>query len=708
KSQWPGYTPAGLYINDSLDVFLSTNGGTTFTQIWGADTAQEWKKVRLEIPSTSATTIIRFLGKRNGGDPVGYGYSEQYSDIGLDSVYVGPACSSLSGSMALSPSGTVTGCPGAAYTVNIGGLPLVGGLTYQWMQATAPFSSFINAVGGAGSTSYSYTTPTLFDSIQYEAVVSCPATSSSVTTAATTFAFSNKPSYAAINLPAPAGPGYHYSFENWNSRCSTNDAPVVASGSSISNWANYPAYGNSSWRRDDQGSSAGWGYPYTYSPYEYSPVGYDSSHSARRSTYYHYGAAQDPSNLYLFVDCSTLTGGKELQYYVNIGKSAGYAADTISSWLSTDGGATFSLLRKDYAQTGTWTFASAKIPTNSAKTVICFQGSYGDPNYSFTTGMGLDYVKILPPCDGKPTAGTLTGVSPCANKPFNLQLTGTSQVAGLFYQWQTSTDGFTWVDEIGDTSLIGNFNLTTNKYIRCIVKCTNSGLSDTSNAVLITLKPFYKCYCDPSGGNSYIYGAFGNVSITRLPSGDSVMNHNTSPFPILNNPWAQSLYSGGSRSALYGHTDFDTLVPPTVYLDSLYRFYITEVSTFSSFYSGYPINVYIDYDHSGTFDGAGGELVLNKNAVSATSPTVTDSVRIPIDAPVGITGMRILLGIFYSSPINPCGFGAYPYGEMRDYLINIDYRPCNGPITAGTAVSTDTIMCTGGYTFTLTDTTHEY
>ncbi|MBS1690151.1 MAG: hypothetical protein JSS96_15580, partial [Bacteroidetes bacterium] len=710
KSQWPGYTPAGLYINDSLDVFLSTNGGTTFTQIWGADTAQEWKKVRLEIPSTSATTIIRFLGKRNGGDPVGYGYSYQYSDIGLDSVYVGPACSGVPSSASLSPSGTVTGCPGASYNLNIGSLPLVGGLSYQWMQSTSPFTTFVNALGGSGSTTYSYTTPSLFDTIQYEAVVSCAYATGSTTTSATTIGFTNRPSYAAINLPAPAGPGYHYSFENWNSRCSSNDAPVVASGSNISNWANYPSTGNNSWRRDDQGSSSSYYYPYSYSPYLYSPVSQDSSHSARRYTYYFYGNPMQPANLYLFLDCSTITGGKELQYYVNTKAPSysGYSTDTLTTWLSTDGGATFTRLRQDYNGNGTWQFASAKIPSNSAKTVINFQSTTSYV-YSFTGGVGLDNVKILPPCDGKPTAGTLTGVSPCANKPFNLNLTGTSQVAGLFYQWQTSTDGFTWVDEIGDTSLVGSFNFTTNKYVRCIVKCTNSGLSDTSNAVLITLKPFYKCYCNPTPGSSYIYGAIGNMSITRLPSGDSVMNHSTSAFPILNNPWAQNLYYG-ALAGLHGYTNFaDTLAPSTVYLDSLYRFYITEVSYTSYYYgAGYPINVYIDYDHSGTFDAAGGELVLNKSPLSATSPTVTDSVRIPDAAQVGITGMRVLLGIYQSNPLNPCGPGSYSYGEIRDYLINIDYRPCNGPITAGTAVSTDTIMCTGGYTFTLTDTTHEY
>jgi hypothetical protein len=709
----PGVTPFGIYNNDSLDVFLSTNGGTTFTQIWGADTAQDWKKIRLEIPSTSATTVIRFTGKRNGGDPAGYGYTYQYSDIGLDSVYVGPSCTTVPSSITVSPSGTVTGCPGASYSLNIGGLPLVGGLTYQWKQSVSPFSSFTNAVGGSGATTYNYTTPSLFDSIMYETVVSCPSTSSSATSAVTTIAFSNKPTYAAINLPAPAGPGYHYSFENWNNRCSSYDAPVVASGSTASNWANYPSTGNNSWRRDDQGNYSGYYYTSAYSPYLYSPTSVDSSHSARRYTYYFYGSPMQAANLYLFLDCSTVTGGKELQYFVNTNvppySGSSYSTDTLTTWLSTDGGATFTMLRQDFNGNGSWQFANVPIPSNSAKTVINFQSTMSS-TYSYEGGVGLDAVKVLLPCSGKPTAGTLTAPSPCPNKPFTMQLTGTSAAAGLFYEWQTSSDGFTWTDAIGDTSLIGSFNFSSNTYVRCIVKCKNSGLADTSAGVQVILKPFYKCYCNPRPSSAYIYGAIGNFSILRLPKGDSAMDHNTVPFPILSNSWAQSLYSGGSRSSLNGYTNFqDTLAPSTIYLDSLYRFYITEVSALTSYYgAGYPINVYIDYDHSGTFDApSSGELVFNKTVASASAPTATDTFRVPDNAMVGITGMRALVGIYQSSPMAPCGPGSYSYGEIRDYLINIDYKPCNGPVNAGTAISTDTIMCRG-YSYTLTDTTHEY
>jgi hypothetical protein len=690
--------------NDSLDVFMSTDGGITFTQLWGADTAQDWKKIQVQIPSSSATTVIRFLAKRNGGDPAGFGYTQDLTDIGLDSVLVAPACTGLASGGTLSPDGEMSSCNGASYTMSITGVAPAGGITYQWQIATPSSPTFTDIPGQMG---LSYTTPPLFDTVQYQLVVTCPYTSPATVMNSDMAQYDVTPvPYAAINLPSPAGPGYHFSFESWNDHCATTDQPVVSDGSTESNWINYPADGLNTWRRDDEGYSAGWWDPMEYPPYEYTPAAYDSSHSARLSTNEHYGSGILTSHLYLFLDCSTVPGNKELQYYTNIGKPSFTNTDTIATWLSIDGGNTFKLLRKDFNGDGTWQSAGVAIPSNSAKTVIDFQGIYGDPDLSNTTGLGLDDVRLLLPCDGKPTAGVLTADTVCTNETFRRQLNGTSAVAGLFYEWQQSVDSVTWTDVPGDTTKTGTFSFLSNTYLRCIVKCTNSGLMDTSNAVRIIMKPFYKCYCNPVAGIQFvdIEGAIGNFSITHASTGDTVLDHTTVAFPITNNPWADEL-NYGDLSALNGYTDFrDTLAPATVFPDSLYNFYVTQVSPFGSFYDHYPINIYIDYDHTGTFDHS--ELAFDGEAVSDVFPTAKDSVRIPSDAMLGLTGMRVLVGIFYSDPLDPCGNTFDNEGEIRDYLINIDYRPCNGKLTAGTTLSTDSIMC-DGYSFTLTDTTHE-
>ncbi|MGN6566348.1 MAG: GEVED domain-containing protein, partial [Flavipsychrobacter sp.] len=694
--------------NDSLDVFMSTDGGKTFNQIWGADTAQEWKKIQVQIPSTSATTIIRFLAKRNGGDPVGWGGTNDQTDIGLDSVLVAPACTGLASGGAIDPTGEISSCAGASYNLNITGIAPAGGITYQWQIATPSSPTFTDIPGQTGT---SYTTAPLFDSVQYQVVVTCPYTSPATTMTSDITSFDVTPTpYAAINLPAPAGPGYHFSFESWNDHCSTTDQPVLSDGSTESNWINYPTDGYNTWRRDDEGYSAGWSEPWEYAPYEYSPVAFDSSHSARLSTYDHWGSGILTAHLYLFLDCSTVPGVKELQYYTNIGAASGANSDTISAWISTDGGNTFTMLRSDFNGDGSWKFCNANIPSTSPTTVIDFRGIYGDPNYSNSTGLGLDDVKIVLPCDGKPTAGVLTGDTVCSNETFKRQAIGTSEVAGLAYEWQESTDSVTWRDVNGDTTKVATLSYLSNTYLRVVVKCRNSGLSDTSNVVKIVIKPFYKCYCNPVVGIQHadIEGAIGNFSITKESTGDTVIDHTTVVSPITDNPWADEL-NYGDLSSLNGYTNFtDSALLPTVSPDSLYHFYITEVSPFSSFEDHYPIEVYIDYDHSGTFDGSAGELAFDGEATSVSLPTADDTVRIPHDAMLGLTGMRVMMGIYNSSPLDPCASDWYSNnGEIRDYLINIDYRPCNAAPNAGTATTTDSIMCSG-YSFTLSDTSHEH
>jgi hypothetical protein len=48
----------------------------------------------------------------------------------------------------------------------------------------------------------------------------------------------------------------------------------------------------------------------------------------------------------------------------------------------------------------------------------------------------------------------------------------------------------------------------------------------------------------------------------------------------------------------------------------------------------------------------------------------------------------------------------YYSGECEDYLVYIQYQPCNGPVTAGTAYISDTLICPG-YTVDLWDTSYE-
>ena len=210
------------------------------------------------------------------------------------------------------------------------------------------------------------------------------------------------------------------------------------------------------------------------------------------------------------------------------------------------------------------------------------------------------------------------------------------------------------------------------------------------------------CYCTPTVAYGYYaYVNIGNVAITRVPNGDTVLN-NGNPYPYCPHPGSFTMYADYRLS--YG-------VKHLMYLDSTYRFWLSTIISPSyscsnwSYWSSYPANLYIDYNHNAKFDKS--ELVLGSSLTfSPTSYVTTDSFHVPSTTPVGITGMRAIMNVYYSSPYDPCSW-SYFYGQFQDYLVDIEYKPCNGPVTVGTALTTDTLMCVG-YSYTLTDTTHEY
>jgi hypothetical protein len=190
------------------------------------------------------------------------------------------------------------------------------------------------------------------------------------------------PTYATLPLTE--------SFENtWISRCGTNDAPS-------NSWRNTPVTGNNSWRRDDDGASAGWTSP---TAYIYTPVSSVGSRSAR----FHTGWVQSGiiGTLDLFVNLST-AGAKRLSFDVN--NSAG--SDSLIVELSTNGGISFSNLGR-YGVTGTG-FVTQVLPISatSATSVIRFRGrgDYG------SNDIGLDNL-ILESATGCLTPASLTATT---------------------------------------------------------------------------------------------------------------------------------------------------------------------------------------------------------------------------------------------------------------------------------------------------------
>ncbi len=582
-----------------------------------------------------------------------------------------PPCSGAPVAGTITPGPVLSSCPGQTVSLATTGTTTASNLTYQWLQQTNSNLNWVPAVG-TGANTPNFTSAVLSDTIRYRLKVTCNNSNLFDTSAAVTV---NVPKVVYASLP------FVESFETWMDKCSTTDIPTLS-------WANTPSTGNFSWRRDDQGTSAGW-VNITLGPY--APVSFHGSHSARWHSYGASGTSPytSPGTLDFFVDCSTVSGNKELSFYWINGTA--YVNDSLTVFLSTDGGANFTQIG-GVQNAANWTLKTIPVTSNSATTVIRFKARIAISTYDYTD-IGLDYVRLLPPCAGQPNAGTVSvPVLPCPNVNFNIALAGNTQAAGLTYNWEKSANGTTgWTNGtiVNSNSQICTDNINTPTYYRCTVTCTNASLPNSSvtPAYLVNLAPFYYCYCNSNAIYVSATDNIGKYSVLRQPSGDTVITAGPGT-PLYN------------FTPINAYTDYRYTVPVgQLFKDSLYRFYLQQVESGTTVYTTYAAG-YIDYNRDGTFQPA--ERIFTKNPSTAVGLIVNDTFRVPDTAAIGLTGMRIILS--ETNPINPCG--TYSYGETEDYLMNVNFPPCNGPAGAGTALSTDSAMCPNYY-FTLTDTTHQ-
>jgi len=650
------------YNGDSLKVLLSTDGGTSFTSIAAFDTSTTWVRKFVPVISSSAQTVLRFQGKRTASD---------YSDILIDSVYVAPSCSGQPVAGNIIPSGTFAGCPGDFFTFNAAASTMVGNLSYTWQQKSAGSNTWAAVTGVVSNNGFTFTTSALYDTTQYRLIVTCLGSNLSDTS-----------QVATVNIirPVSAGLPFTEDFENWGTRCFTTDIPGNC-------WVNYPTRGNNSWRRDDQGASAGWTSATTGL---ISPFSFSGAHSAR---FHGYSAASGTAGLLdLYLDCSTVAGIKELQFYLKTHTSA-VANDSMNILLSTDGGNSFTTIGGFGPGSGSWDYHSLMISSNSAHTIIRFKAS------ASSTGFGdiaIDYVRVLPLCVGKPSAGNVAPVTPCSNNDFRLALQQSAQTGGLTYLWQDSISGQAGWTSSGisnATQVNATANIPQATWFRCIVACTNSGLADTTPAYFAALAPFYYCYC-----NSYA----NNINIgATLNIGRMTLRNNLTGDTLLDNGPGMPVYN---FTPMTGYSDFRyTVSAAPVYRDSTFKLSAQEVVSSSVGYTG-RIYAFIDYNRDGIFQST--EMVYYGIPSTTTTPPLmaAGSFIVPSTAQIGLTGMRVIIASGSASTFNPCN--AYGYGETEDYLLDIRYAPCDGPVNPGVAVSSDTAICPG-YSFMLMDTTHE-
>jgi PKD repeat protein len=430
---------------DSLLVSLSTDGGTTFTLLGSKGISTAWTAVRYTTTSVAPNAVVRFEGVADFGN----------DDIGIDNLAVTLNCSGrpTAGTVAAS-----SVCSGSSAVLSAIGTTVGAGISYQW-QSSPTGVTYTDIVG---ATNLTYTTPALLANAQYRMIATCAATAQSDTTlrAPVTVTF---PTYATVP--------YAESFESWSTGCTrdtfTLDRPT-------SSWVNTPAQGNASWRRNDQGASAGWT---STTAYLYSPVSTLGASSAR----FHSGNVTrgTKATLDLYVNMSN-AGSKEVSFdYINTSGS-----DSLRVFLSTDGGTSFTQLDSTLKVASAWRNQKYTLTTTSATAVVRLEATadFG------STDIGIDKFSVSLPCAGTPVAGVIGGRSfVCPGGQSEMSVTGQSVASGLTYQWQRKT-GATYTNIAGETALAFKTPaLYSTAQYRLAVTCANGGATTNTDSFVVNV-----------------------------------------------------------------------------------------------------------------------------------------------------------------------------------------------------------------------------
>ncbi len=263
-------------------------------------------------------------------------------------------------------------------------------------------------------------------------------------------------------------------------------------------------------------------------------------------------------------------------------------------------------------------------------------------------------------CDGTPATGVAASsvASVCPTVSFNLVLTGITPAPGITYQWQSATAvGGPFTNITGATTATYAHSQSAVTYYRCVVTCTGSTLTSTSNVISVGINAPTSCYCTPTSttGTSYFISSFsttgGTTNITNNGTGSGSYNQ----------------YLAQSASALMGNTVNFSLTTST---QSVYR------------------AIYIDWNQDGAFDEVT-EKVYTGNYTAVTGTTVTGSFTVPLTAMPGNTRMRVRTSYYLGAAMNACS--NLSYGEAEDYTftvvspVGICVNPVNlaisGPVT---------------------------
>lgn len=527
--------------------------------------------------------------------------------------------------------GAITGpssiCPSTDFTLSLSGYTLTTGLTYQWLSHPATGGTF-TAIAGATTADY---TTSLTASTDYELKITCTASGLSSTS-------------AALDITMlPAILCYcHDSIDLGGFAEETPIDSVSIVGTTLDNWtpsnphiyASYPASGSTT-------ATLHQGATYTIVVNATDPF-------------------SDPADVSMWIDYNH-SGTYDPVEWTSVGFDVvGNSIATFTVPLTADTGLTGLRIRTIAI------FVDSALGAGDA----CV-GPYN-------SGETQDYLVTIDttyPCSGLPAAGIINGPdSVCPAQTFTLSATGYTIATGLTYQWLSATGLGSYAAVPGATDLTyvvtGQTVPTTYAFV---VKCTGSGLSDTTIKFTVGELPFTRCYCDSAslGGEAF------NAPIDSVAIVGTTLNNYT---PANPNTYSAFPASGSTTATLTQGGYYTIVVNSNDGVDPATS------------------SLWIDYNHSGTYDPV--EWTLVGTDILGTATAV---FNVPLTALTGLTGMRI-------RTINPdfdvMGAGDactdFTSGETEDYLITIDTAlPCTGTPTAGSITGPDSVCNSISFTLTL-------
>lgn len=399
---------------------------------------------------------------------------------------------------------------------------------------------------------------------------------------------------------------------------------------------------------------------------------------------------------------TTVTTGQTVAFSIAQDECDGapYYANGIGVWIDFDHNGTFDntseLVYMDQSTVmgprtvnGSITIPPTALTGNTVMRVVCAEGYSATswtpltPCTSYGYGETEDHlINIIAatPCAGTPNAGSALAslATACPTTPVNLSLDSATVASGITYQWlSASSSNGPWTAIAGANNATYSTTVSVDTYFACILTCTASASADTSAAVQVLSTPFYQCYCNTvnAGGAGSLMD---NVAFTF--GGASFWNNNTSTTQPTASPYYSAFTTG-----------------PAVIQGMEYGMGVTVQSPLV--YAGAIVSVWIDYDHSGSYEPSEWTQV-GTNIAGGTTGSV--NITIPMTAMTGNTGMRVRSR--GAGNINGAGDACTNMGsgETEDYVINILPAPdCANPTNITATSGVDSIMTTWSWSQTL-------